>query len=268
MGPRAASLAPTPLMVQDVGVSAKRDRRRFTAAYKLQILQQVEGGRAPGEVGALLRREGLYSSHHATWRAARRRGELAGLGQRRGPKPAPWIPAPSGSLSWSARWPRRPRGLSGPKRSSSFKRKSRSYWASPCRRATRRASGADDHHCDARAPVRHDRALQGARRDPGRVLPPPATAGARPTASSPERPGAPPRRTADGIGAPAHAAVRGPRARRSLCHAAGRRRLSLRRADDVPNAGRARRGARAARSGPPAALHRARTARHLPENQL
>ena len=76
-------------MVQDVGVSAKRDRRRFTAAYKLQILQQVEGGRAPGEVGALLRREGLYSSHHATWRAARRRGELAGLGQRRGPKPAP-----------------------------------------------------------------------------------------------------------------------------------------------------------------------------------
>ncbi len=75
-------------MVQDVGVSAKRDRRRFTAAYKLQILQQVERCRAPGEVGALLRREGLYSSHLATWRAARRRGELAGLAQRRGPKPA------------------------------------------------------------------------------------------------------------------------------------------------------------------------------------
>ena len=69
-------------MVQDVGVSAKRDRRRFTAAYKLQILQQVERCRAPGEVGALLRREGLYSSHLATWRAARRRGELAGLAQR------------------------------------------------------------------------------------------------------------------------------------------------------------------------------------------
>ena len=84
-----ASLAPAPLMVQDVGVSAKRDRRRFTAAYKLQILQQVERCRAPGEVGALLRREGLYSSHLATWRAARRRGELAGRAQRRGPKPAP-----------------------------------------------------------------------------------------------------------------------------------------------------------------------------------
>ena len=85
----SASLAPVPLIVQDVGVSAKRDRRRFTAAYKLKILQQVERCRAPGEVGALLRREGLYSSHLATWRAARRRGELAGLAQRRGPKPAP-----------------------------------------------------------------------------------------------------------------------------------------------------------------------------------
>ena len=85
----SASLAPTPLIVQDVGVSAKRDRRRFTAAYKLKILQEVERCRAPGEVGALLRREGLYSSHLATWRAARRRGELAGLAQRRGPKAAP-----------------------------------------------------------------------------------------------------------------------------------------------------------------------------------
>ena len=85
----SASLAPSPLLVQDVGVSAKRDRRRFTAAYKLKILQEVERCRAPGEVGALLRREGLYSSHLASWRAARRRGELAGLAQRRGPKPVP-----------------------------------------------------------------------------------------------------------------------------------------------------------------------------------
>ena len=85
----SASLAPTPLIVQDVGVSAQRTRRRFTAAYKLKILHDVERCRAPGEVGALLRREGLYSSHLTTWRAARRRGELAGLAQRRGPKPAP-----------------------------------------------------------------------------------------------------------------------------------------------------------------------------------
>jgi transposase len=41
----------------------------------------------PGELGALLRREGLYSSHLTAWRSAARRGELAGLAQRRGPKP-------------------------------------------------------------------------------------------------------------------------------------------------------------------------------------
>lgn len=43
----------------------------------------------PGELGALLRREGLYSSHLSAWRAAARRGELAGLAHRRGPKPTP-----------------------------------------------------------------------------------------------------------------------------------------------------------------------------------
>jgi hypothetical protein len=47
----------------------------------------------PGELGALLRREGLYSSHLSVWRAAARRGELAGLGQRRGPKPT--LPDPN-----------------------------------------------------------------------------------------------------------------------------------------------------------------------------
>jgi hypothetical protein len=47
----------------------------------------------PGELGALLRREGLYSSHLSVWRAAARRGELAGLGPRRGPKPT--LPDPN-----------------------------------------------------------------------------------------------------------------------------------------------------------------------------
>ena len=47
----------------------------------------------PGELGALLRREGLYSSHLTAWRAAARRGELAGLAQRRGPKPTPSDPS-------------------------------------------------------------------------------------------------------------------------------------------------------------------------------
>ena len=69
----------------DVGMPEKAQRRRFTAAYKLKVLEEAAGCREPGELGALLRREGLYSSHLAAWRAARRRGELAGLAARRGP---------------------------------------------------------------------------------------------------------------------------------------------------------------------------------------
>jgi transposase-like protein len=57
---------------------ARPDRRRFTAEYKLRILQEADGC-SSGEVGALLRREGLYSSHLTTWRRQREAGQLAGL---------------------------------------------------------------------------------------------------------------------------------------------------------------------------------------------
>jgi len=68
-------------------VSAKARRRRFTAEEKIRILQEADGCTRLGEVGALLRREGLYSSNLSTWRAARKRGELAGLSAvKRGPK--------------------------------------------------------------------------------------------------------------------------------------------------------------------------------------
>jgi len=77
----------------EVEVVPKASRRRFTAAYKRQVLEQADRCQAPGDVGALLRREGLYSSHLTAWRAARRRGELAGAGsRRRGPKPKPRDP--------------------------------------------------------------------------------------------------------------------------------------------------------------------------------
>ena len=73
---------------QEVEVVAKAQRRRFTAAYKRRILGEANGCQQPGAIGALLRREGLYSSQLAAWRAARQRGELVALGsQRRGPKP-------------------------------------------------------------------------------------------------------------------------------------------------------------------------------------
>ena len=67
-------------------MTAKAKRRRFTAEYKRQILQEVDACER-GEIGALLRREGLYSSHLIEWRRARDAGELAGLTPRkRGPK--------------------------------------------------------------------------------------------------------------------------------------------------------------------------------------
>jgi len=64
-------------------------RRRFSAGEKLRILEEAEACTEPGEIGALLRREGVYSSYLSRWRQARDRGQLTELGpQQRGPKPA------------------------------------------------------------------------------------------------------------------------------------------------------------------------------------
>jgi len=68
-------------------------RRRFTTEYKLRILREVERAKVPGERGAILRREGLYSSHLVTWRRERDRVAKAGLAARkRGPKAKPRDP--------------------------------------------------------------------------------------------------------------------------------------------------------------------------------
>jgi transposase-like protein len=72
---------------EEVEVVAKVERRRFTAEYKLRVLQEADRCKQPGEIGALLRREGLYWSNLVTWRKQRGSGELVGLrGKRRGPK--------------------------------------------------------------------------------------------------------------------------------------------------------------------------------------
>jgi transposase len=76
--------------VPEVEVAEKASRRRFSAEYKRKILKEADSCTREGEIGALLRREGLYSSHLAVWRAARKRGEIAGLApKKRGPKVAP-----------------------------------------------------------------------------------------------------------------------------------------------------------------------------------
>jgi transposase-like protein len=77
------------MITPDPEVAARGKRRRFTAEYKRRILAEVERCNKTGEIGALLRREGLNSSHLAGWRSARDRGELAASAtpRKRGPKP-------------------------------------------------------------------------------------------------------------------------------------------------------------------------------------
>ena len=84
VGPATTSRAPDP----NPEVPATVQRRRFPAAYRLRILRQVDACRKPGEVGALLRREGLYSSLLTNWRRQRDTGALREMrARRRGPTP-------------------------------------------------------------------------------------------------------------------------------------------------------------------------------------
>ena len=74
------------LVGQETEVTAKARRRQFTAEYKRRVLAEADACSKPGEIGALLRREGLYSSHLVEWRRSRDRGALAGLApKKRGP---------------------------------------------------------------------------------------------------------------------------------------------------------------------------------------
>jgi transposase-like protein len=82
-GGRAAREAvPDPELVEQA------KRRSFTAAYKARILAEADACTRPGEVGELLRREGLYTSHLTYWRKQRKDGALRELGKPRGRKPA------------------------------------------------------------------------------------------------------------------------------------------------------------------------------------
>ena len=71
----------------DPEVPEKAVRRRFSAEYKRRVVEEADGCVEPGQIGALLRREGLYSSHLSSWRNQREQGTLAGLEpKKRGPK--------------------------------------------------------------------------------------------------------------------------------------------------------------------------------------
>jgi transposase-like protein len=66
----------------DPEVLEKPERRQFTAEYKLQILQETDSCE-PGQIGAILRREGLYSSHLTCWRRQRQQGQMAALSEHK-----------------------------------------------------------------------------------------------------------------------------------------------------------------------------------------
>jgi transposase-like protein len=87
--PAAPSLRPTPVRPDPEvpALVARAQRRQFTAAYKLRILHEAD--HCPvGQLGALLRREGLYSSHLTNWRHQRAAGTLAALAPQRRGRPA------------------------------------------------------------------------------------------------------------------------------------------------------------------------------------
>src|SRR5437016_690856 len=76
-----------PAGVADPELVERPARRRFTAEYKLRVLREAEACSRTGGVGALLRREGLYTSHLTYWRKQRDQGVLAALAQPRGRRP-------------------------------------------------------------------------------------------------------------------------------------------------------------------------------------
>jgi transposase len=78
---------------QETEVVAKAKRRSFTAKYKRDIIRRADACNEPGQLGALLRREGLYSSHLSTWRRELEEQELAALApKKRGPQTPPQDP--------------------------------------------------------------------------------------------------------------------------------------------------------------------------------
>jgi transposase-like protein len=81
-GSNGNGLAPSPELDE------RAQRRRYSAAYKMRIVAEADACTEPGQVGALLRREGLYTSHLTYWRKQRDAGALEALGRQRGRKPA------------------------------------------------------------------------------------------------------------------------------------------------------------------------------------
>jgi transposase-like protein len=94
----AAAAPAAPAGVPDPEFVERPKRRRFGAEYKLAILREADACTRVGEIGALLRREGLYSSHLSSWRKQRDEGALTALARKRGRKPADPLETESAEL--------------------------------------------------------------------------------------------------------------------------------------------------------------------------
>jgi transposase-like protein len=131
--PPAALPRPNP----EVVTGAKR--RTFTAEYKLRILAEADAAATqPGAIGALQRREGLYSSHLVTWRRERQSGILKGLTpHKRGPK-SKCSPLEEENQKLRHENERLTEQLRRPRSSLMFKKKWVRCWAGPCPRRTRK----------------------------------------------------------------------------------------------------------------------------------
>lgn len=79
--------AANPKLLPDPEVDPRPERRRFTAEYKAAILVECDAATEPGGIGAILRREGLYSSHLVDWRRRRAEGGMKGLAPKKTGRP-------------------------------------------------------------------------------------------------------------------------------------------------------------------------------------
>lgn len=130
--------------MEDTEVTAKPKRRRFSAQDKLRVLRLADACTKPGEVGALVRREGLYSSHLTEWRRARAAGELDALTpKKRGRKALASNPLEKRVLELERALAKSELRTKRAEALVELQKKYRSCWASSCRRKTRRRDG--DH---------------------------------------------------------------------------------------------------------------------------
>jgi putative transposase len=131
--------------VPDPEVPERPTRRRFSAEYKLAIVKEADAATEPGEVGALLRREGLYSSHLVDWRRQRDAGALDALSTKRGrPRPDPREREIAALRRDNARLRRR---LDTAERIIEVQGKSQSCWGSRSTQRATRPRAIDDGRC-------------------------------------------------------------------------------------------------------------------------